>query len=238
MGYDDVAASIESAGLVPRGGFAAVPAARVPDLPNGRGARTVVLAGDVGGRMWPAFAAARPGLGDHPLDSWTRTVLDRVATATGGAAVYPFGGPPHHPFQCWAQRAEPVTPSPIGILIHPLWGLWHAYRGALLYAEAFPVPPRGQAPSPCDSCRDRPCLTTCPVGAFTGASYDVGRCVAHVRSESGGACRDAGCLARRACPIGRDLAHGPAQAAFHMAAFVHAHPEPRPGGSRTGRTAS
>ncbi|MGH6718226.1 MAG: hypothetical protein ACREER_02830 [Alphaproteobacteria bacterium] len=224
MSFTDVAAAIEAAGLVPRGGFHPAPEDQVPDLPDGRPAGTVVLAGDVGGRMWPAFAAARHG-GDHPLDAWTRTVLDRVAAATGATAVYPFGGPPYHPFQRWAQRAEPVTPSPIGILIHPVWGLWHAYRGALLYAEAFPPPPRVAAPSPCASCRDRPCLSTCPVGAFTGASYDVARCVAHVRSDRGGACRDTGCLARRACPIGRDHGHGPAQAAFHMAAFVRAHPD-------------
>ena len=31
------------------------------------------------------------------------------------------------------MRAEGLKPSPIGILMHPQFGLWHAYRGALLF---------------------------------------------------------------------------------------------------------
>ena len=223
----DVTRAVDAAGLVPRGAFRPRPEDQVPDLPDGRPAATVVLAGDAGGRMWRAFASQRADAAD-PLDAWTRTVLDRVAAATGGYAVYPFGGPPHHPFQRWAQRAEPVTPSPLGILIHPRWGLWHAYRGALVYAEAFDVPPRADIASPCETCRDRPCLSACPVGAFSGPSYAVDRCADHVRSVAGGDCRVAGCLARRACPVGREFAQGPEQAAFHMAAFLRARPHRTP----------
>ena len=225
MDYAAVTRAIEAAGMAPRGGFHPAPEDLVPALPDGRTARTVVLAGDVGGRMWPAFAAARGRPGDaHPLDAWTRAVLTAAAEATGGVAAFPFGGPPHHPFQRWAQRAEPVTSSPIGILIHPDWGLWHAYRGALLFGEVFVVPERDGRPSPCLTCRDRPCLTTCPVEAFTGSAYRVDACVAHFRSPQGRSCAGRGCLARRACPVGRAHAHGADQAAFHMAAFVRAHP--------------
>jgi hypothetical protein len=32
-----------------------------------------------------------------------------------------------------------------------------------------------------------------------------------------------GCLARRACPVGQAHVYGPAQARFHMAAFLAAH---------------
>jgi len=37
---------------------------------------------------------------------------------------------------------------------------------------------------------------------------------------------EGGCLARRACPVGAEHAHQPAQAAFHMRAFLAAR---RPG---------
>ena len=97
------------------------------------GLRTIVLAGMAGRDGWPAFAAsaeARDGA-DHPLDRWSRRVIDALARDLGAVALYPFGGPPHWPFQQWARRAEPVHPSPIGILIHPAYGLWHSYRGAL-----------------------------------------------------------------------------------------------------------
>ena len=53
----------------------------------------------------------------------------------------------------WAQRAEPLHPSPLGVLIHPVHGLWHAYRGALAFAEPIELPPRADLPSPCASCR-------------------------------------------------------------------------------------
>ncbi len=223
MNYARIVDAIEAEGLAQRGGFLTVPEDAVPPLPDGRAAAAVVLAGDVGGRMWPAFEAARARFtGEDPLDAWTREVVGRVAEVTGGHPLFPFGGPPYHPFQRWARRAEPVHPSPVGILIHPDWGLWHAYRGALAYAEALDVPARGERPSPCATCADRPCLGACPVAAFTEGGYDVDACVGHVASSAGGSCATNGCLARRACPVGARYRHGPAQAAFHMAAFVRA----------------
>src|SRR5271166_4757675 len=85
----------------------------------------------------------------------------------GPGGVYLFGGPPHFPFQQWVRRAEPVHPSPLGLLIHPIYGLWHSYRGALAFPEALDVPALEVAPSPCDSCAEKPCLGACPVGAFS-----------------------------------------------------------------------
>ena len=102
------------------------------------------------------------------------------------------------PFQQWARRAEPVHPSPIGILIHPRYGLWHSYRGALAFRQALPFPEPAAIPSPCDSCRERWCLKACPVGAFSSAGYDVAACVAHVKSASGADCM--GLAAARVAP--------------------------------------
>ena len=55
-----------------------------------------------------------------------------------------------------------------------------------------------------------------------GPRYDAAACAAHLETPQGAPCREGGCLARHACPLGRAAAHGPAQAAFHMAAFLHA----------------
>ena len=207
---------LSGTGLVARGAFHPEPDDGVPGDPG-----TLVLVGNAGPDMWRAFDAARLGYAGHanPLDAWVRDVLTGIASELGATALFPFGGPPFLPFQRWAQRAEPVHPSPLGVLIHPEYGLWHAYRGALAFAERLDVPAREDRPSPCETCADKPCLSACPVEAFAGAGYDVPRCVAHIGTAAGADCIDGGCAARRACPVGHDFVYEPAQAAFHMRAF-------------------
>jgi hypothetical protein len=187
-------------------------------------AKTLVLVGFVGSQNWPAFAAS-PEAADsrpNPLDRWSTRVITAIAQALGATPHFPFDGPPFLPFQRWALKAEPVHPSPLGILIHPDWGLWHAYRGALAFAERIDLPPPDSRPSPCDDCMGKPCLTACPVGAFTRAGYDVSACVAHIAAPAGAECMSGGCLARRACPAGPEYRHIPAQADFHQRAFLAA----------------
>jgi hypothetical protein len=216
---ETVFAAIRRAGLVPRGALLLEASERVGQL---AGIRTIVLAGMVGGEGWDAFAASPEASdgSDHPLDRWSGRVIEALARELGGKALFPFGGPPFLPFQRWAQRAEPVHSSPIGLLIHPYYGLWHSYRGALGLSEALAVPEPAALPSPCESCSGRWCLSFCPVGAFSGAGYDVAACAGHLRSAAGADCTERGCQARRACPVGANHAYGPEQAKFFMAAFL------------------
>jgi ferredoxin-like protein FixX len=104
------------------------------------------------------------------------------------------------------------------VLVHPEYGLWHSYRGALRFDRAVDAPARAEAANPCETCRDKPCIAACPVGA--AAPYDVPRCKAHL--AAGGECRRIGCLSRHACPLGQSYAYVPAHAAFHMEAFLTA----------------
>ena len=214
--YDDITIALATHGLLPRGAFH-------PGADDGapEGAATILLVGNAGPGMWRAFAS-NGGNGEHALDEWSMMVLDDIAQRFDATAHYPFDGPPYLPFQRWAMKAEPVTSSPLGILIHPDYGLWHGYRGALAFAGALPLPPRDDRPSPCEACADRPCLSTCPVAAFGEGGYDVPACAAHLREPEGGDCMALGCRARRACPVGHDYIYEPAQAEFHMAAFLHA----------------
>lgn len=186
--------------------------------------QTLVLVGFIGSENWPTFAAspeANDGQPD-PLDRWSTRVITAVAASLGATPLFPFGGPPFLPFQRWAQQAEPVYPSPLGILIHPDWGLWHAYRGALAFAEQIDLPEPDRRSSPCDSCLDKPCLTACPVNAFTPVGFDVPACAGHISNPAGADCIAIGCRARRACPIGAQYRHVPEQAEFHQRAFLGA----------------
>jgi len=208
-----VADLLAPAGLMLRGGFHPDAADGVPGAPA-----TLLLVGNAGPAMWRAFKSA--GMGS--LDAWVRGTVDRVAAICDAAPLYPFDGPPFLPFQRWAQRAEPVHPSPIGVLIHPDYGLWHAWRAALAIGDRLELPAPDERPSPCGSCAEKPCLATCPVGAFTPSGYDVPSCAAHIDSPAGGDCLLEGCRARRACPVGTAWRYGTAQAEFHMRAFRRA----------------
>ncbi len=221
MTFETVVSAIDSAGLAARGGFRLAQSERHGALAD---VGALVLIGVAGRRGWDAYAAS-PEAGDgleHPLDRFSQRVIDALGAELGAVPLYPFGGPPHWPFQQWARRAEPVHPSPIGILIHPTYGLWHSYRGALGFADRLDIPALVASASPRDSCRERPCLSACPVGAFSLGGYHVGACAAHLTSAAGGDCMTGGCLARRACPVGAEQAHGPEQAAFTMRAFLRA----------------
>ena len=227
--YRTITSALLDAGLTPRGGFHAEEADNVPAMGDGMRTVTLILAGNVGSSLWQAFS------GDHPaesadnelyptqLDDWSREALTRVADALGGPVrcrpLFPFEGPPFLPFIRWAQRAEPVFPSPIGPLIHPEYGLWHAYRGALAFPQAIELPPYPDRRNPCETCEEKPCLAGCPVGAHDGNAFDLDRCVSHIVSDDGANCMAGGCLARRACPVGRGYRYAPDHARFHMVAF-------------------
>lgn len=221
LSYDQVVADAHRAGLDCRGGFHPADDDAVPDFGSGRPG-TLVLLGFAGSSQWLSFEASeesRDGRSD-PLDRWSRRVIDGLAARSGAMSVYPFGGPPWWPFQRWAMKAEGLRASPLGILMHPKFGLWHSYRGALLFGECLELPALEPTRHPCDDCLAKPCLHTCPVSAVLPDRYDARHCREFVGSVRGGDCRGEGCLARRACPIGAEHRQSAREAAFHMAAFV------------------
>ncbi|NWG92049.1 MAG: hypothetical protein HXY21_06020 [Parvularculaceae bacterium] len=212
----EIRAAVEAAGLAFRGVFHP----DTEDLPTGLSAQTIVMLGFLGSGHWESFAVSpeyRDGRA-HPLDRWSYRVVSGLARDLGAAPLFPFTAP-FMPFIRWAQKAEPVYPSAMGMLIHPDYGLWHSWRGALAFKEKLDLPPRDDRPRACDSCVEKPCLSACPVSAFDGTgAFNVSACGAHLRRLAGASCMS-GCLSRRACPIGAEYRYGPDQAAFHMRSF-------------------
>ena len=183
-----------------------------------------MLVGQAGAAPWPHFLRWReqqPPTIANPFDSWSRQVIGAVAEAFGARAVSP-SDKPYLPFQQWAMRAEGLKPSPLGILMHPLYGLWHAYRGALLFEEEIALPQQGEAIHLCDACVAKPCLKSCPVDAYSRDGFAYQACLAHVRGANGEPCRSGGCLDRNACPYGMEYRYPPDIQAFHMASFARA----------------
>ena len=237
MNNGPVARSSLEQALVPHGlrllgGLVADARDALPLMPSGRSAEVIWLVGQVGSECWSAFSSSafysdgRP----DPMDRWAKAVGHMLAQQLGGIALYPSDGPPFYPFQQWGKRAEPVQTSPLMLQIHPLYGLWHAYRFAL----ALPDLPADDArliagagglarPDICLNCDGQPCLSACPVDAFAGATLKVAACAAYLHSPVGTDCTQAGCQARRACPVGAAFRYVPEHAEFHMTAFVEKH---------------
>lgn len=215
MTLEHVAAMAAAAGLALTGWLR-------PGAEDGapKGTTAILLLGYGGPALWSAFRAA-PEAGDgaaHPLDRWSRRVIGAMADELGAEALFPFGGPPYQPFIRWSYAAEPIHQSRLGMSVHEEKGLWCGWRGALAIFAPIDLPPVARGAHPCEGCA-APCLPACPVSAFTESGYDAAACRAHLRAPEGAACRDGGCLARRACPVGRRFAQSAEQAAFHLNAF-------------------
>jgi hypothetical protein len=218
----DISAALLPHGLILRGGVNFDADEEVPSGPSGAPAKAVLLVGQGGAAPWPHFSKWRKGKPAdlaNPLDTWSAEMIGAVAQRFGARAVSPSDRP-FLPFQQWARRAEGLKPSPLGVLMHPEYGPWHAYRGALLFDEAIGIEYRETGMHPCDGCASKPCLSACPVDAFTTEGFAFDTCMGHLRSPEGAACLEKGCRARNACPVGTAYRYPAEVQAFHMAKFV------------------
>ena len=219
---EEITAALGANSLILRGGVVFLENEDAPHGASGAPAKSVLLVGQAGAAPWPHFLRwheRQPLQIANPLDSWSRQVIGDVAEKFGARAVSP-SDKPYLPFQQWAMRAEGLKPSPLGILMHPRYGLWHAYRGALLFEDEIAV---GQAHASihlCDTCVEKPCMKSCPVDAYSQDGFAYQSCLAHVRGADGSPCRTGGCLDRNACPYGTAYRYPPDVQAFHMAAFA------------------
>ena len=215
----EIAAALEPQGILIRG-VVNFGAGEGPLLGDGSTAKSVVLLGNAGGSIWPAFTQWRKDHdGPDPLDTWSKAFVGPLAERLAATAYFP-SDPPWQPFQQWAMRAEGLKPSPLGILIHPQFGLWHGYRGALGFPFAIEAAFR-KAEHPCDSCVGKPCLSACPVDAVGLSGFDIPRCRTYLASDAGMAtCMVSGCAARNACPVGARYRYPAEQLRFHMEALM------------------
>jgi epoxyqueuosine reductase len=186
------------------------------------GTRTLLMLGPKEPGFWahlqaqPEWAEFEKDDTPDPVDRWSRRVIGRIACDLGAKALFPFGGPPYHPFYAWSLRTGRVWDSPVRLLVHSSQGLMVSFRGALALKEVVEVPTAMDRP--CDTC-PAPCLTACPAGALTAAGYDVPLCHAWLDRPEGEECLTGGCLVRRACPVSQSYARLREQSAYHMGQF-------------------
>ncbi|MGI9350625.1 MAG: ferredoxin [Rhizobiaceae bacterium] len=231
--FDDFCRSFELQGLTILGALELQPV-HCPVGHDDQVGCNALLVGNHGPDMWNIFSAS-PEYADSqpdPMNRWTRRVITNLTADLECEAFYPFDKP-YWPFQRIAQTAMEIRPSPLGILVHPQYGLWHALRGLLIIRDfdemlnqfSSLLPNGDKMNHPCDTCTDKPCLTACPVAAFTGEQLNVRSCFAHIDGGEKPDCLGLGCMARNACPIGIEHRYCSDQVAFHMRAYRGIPPE-------------
>jgi ferredoxin len=117
------------------------------------------------------------------------------------------------PLQQLGEAAGWSYPSPLGSGISPVYGVWFAYRAAFLIDADLPLVYEEPAPAPCDSCLDKPCIQSCPVGAAQPGAFDIEGCAGH-RLGPDSPCADR-CLARMACPYFPEQRYSLEQIRYH-----------------------
>lgn len=183
---------------------------------------TAIVVGNGGGAFWRAFRAACAGspalaADPDPLDRFTEACVDqavrRVAGGVSCRVLYPFrfASEPVS-FLRLAAVAGLGTAGRVGVLLHPEYGPWIAFRAAVLVPFAVDAPRPAEGFDPCPGCVERACMPACPAGAVSDDGWDIPRCAAYRAREADGCA--AGCHARVACVIGRAHRY-PADALAH-----------------------
>lgn len=165
--------------------------------------RQLILIGHAGRTLWSAVKAS--GIASaNPIDDFSvKTVEPWFAAQFSDACheiIYPGDGAVG--LQALGKLAGWHHASPFMIGIDGKWGTWYAYRVVLL-ADTDLEPSRPlQSESPCQPCRDKICIASCPGGALGGDAFALDKCVAY-RKQPSSRCKTT-CLARISCPVGAE----------------------------------
>ena len=183
--------------------------------PAPRALPQLLLLGAYGRRSWEALAESGGG-GDDPVDAYSLKVARRFVAEHLGAVrthfLYPGDFP--LPLQSLGEALGWSHPSPLGLGIHPEYGLWFAWRAAFLADTRLTPTPRRTTRSPCLDCADKPCIATCPARAVHAAQpFGLRACAGH-RLAPDSSCA-ATCLSRLACPVGAAHRYSEEQFAYH-----------------------
>jgi ferredoxin len=163
----------------------------------------LILIGHGGKLLWEKVQAA--GLtSSNPIDDFTIAILQRWFAEFLPGKRYQILYPGEQPIglQALGKLAGWHQPSPFMVGIDSEWGSWFAYRAVVLADTDFQPSLAVDRDSPCESCRSKACISSCPANALAGAEFSLGKCLAY-RQQPDSKCQFT-CLARISCPVGSE----------------------------------
>jgi epoxyqueuosine reductase len=190
-------------------------------------ARSIVVIGNGGGAFWSAF---KRHLDDHrgwmtrdsPLDDFTRLAIEGIIDGVLAESpvvrtvVYPFvnNGSTLN-FMELGKAAGLSGPSILGVMVHPIYGPWIAFRAAILIDQPLDAPAEALGFDPCPSCAARTCIPACPANTVSfPKGWDITACMIH-RVEVEPDCVPR-CHARAGCVIGPEHRYPDDELAYHQ----------------------
>ncbi|HVN28954.1 MAG TPA: hypothetical protein VMT64_10735 [Candidatus Binataceae bacterium] len=207
--------------------------------------KSIIVIGNGGGAFWQSFKQhVEKNAGwtarDNPLDDFTRFVIERdvmpILSNVAHTVVYPFmsSGPTLN-FMEAGKAAGLSGPSIIGVVVHPTYGPWVAFRAAILIDVELDTPGEAYGFDPCPSCSARSCISACPAGAVTLSGWDIPKCLTH-RVEVEADCTPR-CHARVGCVLGPEHRYPDDELAYHqmralraMRPYYESHIKPKKSG--------
>jgi len=180
----------------------------------------LVLLGHAGKRLWQAIAE-NGWIEPDPIDTFSvlvaRQFIGEYLKSPAWELLYPTSL--NISLMDLGEYLGWSNPTPLGLGIHPEYGLWWAYRVAFLLDYPLPITPPDSRGSPCRQCQAQPCLSACPVGATDTSGIDWLQCATY-RVMPASTCADR-CQARLACPVGPQYQYPIPQIKYH---YLHSLP--------------
>ncbi len=202
-------------------------AALAPDLhtqllkacPQAASYRQLILIGHGGSAFWQALQANGVSLSrnenDHPVDAFTVAKVQKFFQAEHAGVKYEivYPGSALVGLQALGQLAGWHHASPFMVGINARFGSWFAYRALVLANTSLPATQPLHSASPCDSCSEKPCVSTCPAHALDDDQFNLSKCL-NYRRQTDSACKNT-CVARVSCPVGSEHRYSDAQMSYH-----------------------
>jgi ferredoxin-like protein FixX len=201
-------------------------------FPEAQRFRQLWMFGNGGPGFWQAFSRYRQQqmdkgetqLSDHPMDHFARetvrTFLDEKALNGDFQFLYP--GSFVLNLQSLGRLLGWHHDTPLKIGLHPLYGLWFAYRAVVLVnadeaTSPWPAPTTAAttAPTTCQACTSKACIRSCPASAISEEQFSLAHCVDYRRQVDSPCAQK--CIAREACPVATEYRYSDAQIRFHYA---------------------